>query len=153
LKEIPLTQGKVALVDDGDYNYLNQFKWCVAHWRNGYYAVRKEKSKVVIMHRVIMNAPKNKVIDHIDGNGLNNLKSNLRIVSNRQNLQNRHVNKTSKYPGVSWYKRLNKWHTQIRIKNKQKDLGYFENERKAAKAYERECRELGEELICKTSSK
>ena len=84
MKEIQLTQGKVALVDDEDFEYLKQFKWHVIN-NNGKFYVRKQfllsngKVSKVLMHRFIMKPNKDMVIDHLDGNPLNNQKTNLRI--------------------------------------------------------------------------
>ena len=168
MKEIKLTQGQVALVDDEDYEYINQWKWQAhySHSIKGYYAVRnhyigyfngKEKGKLIRMSRLIMERMVNRelgqkeVVDHINNNPLDNCRSNLRIASRRQTLQNRKCKTSSEYPRVSWHIRANKWLAQIRLNGKLKYLGYFVNEKDAAKAYERACRELvGEELICKT---
>lgn len=160
-KEIELTQNQVALVDNEDYNFLMQRKWQAHKDGNTFYARYnlyigmidgKEKRKTIRMHRLIMAVPKGKIIDHINGNGLDNQKSNLRICSKRQNNQNRvHSIKSSKYPGVSWYNTINKWVARIRINGKAISLGRFTNEKDAAMAYEKACRTLvGEELICKT---
>ncbi len=164
VKEISLTQGQVALVDDEDYNYLNQWKWEARHSRSksNYYAARKKylgkingkyRFVTVRMHRLLMNAPKNKQVDHINHNTLDNRKCNLRIVSPRQNMQNREVKSASRYPGVYWERSHNRWRARIVIDGKPKHLGYFKDECEAAKAYERACRSLGEELVCKMESK
>jgi hypothetical protein len=110
----------------------------------------KQICKQYLIHNIIMNTPSNMVTDHIDGNGLNNTKSNLRICTHRQNLHNIKRKGTSKYPGVSWYKNSNKWRATIRINGKVKHLGLFTDEREAAKSYEKALREkIGVELICK----
>lgn len=158
---IPLTQDQVTIVDTEDYGELIINKWHAQHnaHLDGYYAARreylgeiegKEKWACNLMHRKIMDAPKGKVVDHINHNPLDNRKSNLRIVSTRQNLQNQKRKTTSKYPGVSWAKHAQKWTARINMGEKYQHLGYFEDEREAAKTYERVCRALGEELVCKT---
>ena len=95
MKEIVLTQGKVALVDDEDHEYLNQFKWCAANNGGTFYAIRKAcydgKWITERMHRVLFDIPPGKEIDHIDHNGLNNQRSNLRIVTRQQNKFNASV--------------------------------------------------------------
>lgn len=113
MKEIPLTQGKVALVDDEDYELVNSLKW-YAHLQSGtFYAMRHtprtdtETRKLIGMHKFIIKTPDEFETDHIDGDGLNNQKSNLRVVTTRENQQNQHKEKTSKYPGVSWKKSNN----------------------------------------------
>jgi len=144
MKELPLTQSKFALVDDDDYPYLISFKWYAVRNGNAFYAmasVHSENGKrtTITMHRLIIKSPNGMVIDHIDGNGLNNQKSNLRIVTNRENFQNRHgkKEKTSKYPGVykTKSKTSKKWAAQIQIDGKIKYLGTFEIETDAAQAY------------------
>jgi len=143
MKEINLTQGQVALVDDEDYEELNKYKW-FAHDNYGwtFYARRTGrkadgKRYLIQMHRVILNAPKDMFVDHIDSNGLNNQRSNLRLCTNQQN--NRHArpysNGSSKFKGVCWHKRIKEWQANIRIDGKLKHIGYFKNEKDAALAY------------------
>jgi hypothetical protein len=141
MKEIPLSRGKIALVDDEDYSELAKFKWC-AHPNPSriFYATRNmpngKSRKTIRMHRVILPPPPGKEIDHINGNGLDNRKENLRIVTRRVNQQNQHVKKHSKYPGVTWHKTSKKWLSQIRMPHqKQRYLGMFENELDAATTY------------------
>lgn len=95
MKTIPLTQGKVALVDDEDYEELSRFKWCATKNRRGkFYAVRGGPragggSPTVQMHVVIAGTPAGMDTDHIDGDSLNNQRSNLRICTRAENLSNR----------------------------------------------------------------
>lgn len=153
MKEIPLTQGQVALVDDEDYDYLNQWKWQTHFNGTGYYGkrnIRLESGKRTsfMLHRaIITDVPLGMQVDHIDGNGLNNQRNNLRIVTNRQNQQNLHRDKTSIYPGVCWGKRNNKWVSKIRIGNKVKHLGYFINEKDAFDAYCNALTSINEALV------
>jgi len=79
MKEIQLTQGKIALVDDGDYEKLNQFKWYTIKIRSLFYAARERQNKTILMHRIIINAPERLYTDHINGNPLDNRKINLRL--------------------------------------------------------------------------
>lgn len=146
-REIPLTQGKVALVDDEDYPELSKFKWCAMKRPTGnYYAVRQSpkdpvthKSITIRMHAVIVGTPGGLETDHIDGDGLNNRRCNLRIVTSRQNHQNLHIPKSSKYPGVTWDKRASKWHAQIQVNDKRRHLGYYDDEETAARRYRIAC--------------
>lgn len=138
MKEIPLTQGKVALVDDGDYERLMKHKWCAYHHRKTWYAVRRTPitGKNIPMHRDIMNAPDGVMVDHINGDGLNNQRDNLRPCTNSQNLMNRGLNSrnTTGYKGV----RTNgkKWSAQITYKRKIIYLGTFDTPELAARAYD-----------------
>jgi predicted RNA methylase len=139
MREILLTQGKVALVDDEDHELLKISKWYANKNRHTYYAMRGSLTqtglKTILMHTVIMNPPKGMEIDHINGNGLDNRKENLMVVTCRQNAQNRHMSKHSQYPGVSWDTHANKWRSYITVKGKQRHLGYFIDELEAAKTY------------------
>ncbi len=144
MKLIPLTQGRFVMVDDLDYGYLNQFKW-YAYCQHGiWYAARqvryrpKHKTTQHMHHLVIgvLRLPKmlGLVTDHIDGNGLNNKRNNLRVVSNSKNLSNQDGHRKGTLLGV--HKRscsnLSKpWETRIRVNNKQVILGYFEAKEEA----------------------
>jgi hypothetical protein len=141
IRYIPLTKGKVAIVDAEDYECINSFLWISHHDKNIDYAQRalpKEKGiqKDQKMHHVIMGyPPEGLMIDHINGNGLDNRKSNLRFVTNRQNCMNRHQNTTSRYPGVTWNKRAGKWNAQAQVFGKHKHIGTFRKEEDAYQAY------------------
>ena len=142
MKEIQLTQGKVALVDDDDFEYLNQFKWHVLISRNTFYAIRhlrikKKFVKSILMHRFIMNTDKGLVVDHLNGNTLDNRKSNLRNCTHGENIRNQKlsIKNTSGYKGVSWSTNKKKWFTQIQCENKKIFIGYFINPIDAAKAF------------------
>ena len=151
MKEIPLTQGKIALVDDEDYERVNSHKWYAGRDGRTFYAhrntpIKDGKQITCIMHRFILGLGKGdgKYVDHIDHDGLNNQKSNIRIVTHSQNHMNRISlkNTSSKYKGVCWNKRAKCWHSQIRINSKFIYLGIFEDEKEAAKAYNRKAIEL-----------
>lgn len=139
MKEIQLTQGKVALVDDEDFESVNQFKWYAQNKRGSFYAARKSSETAEIMHRFLLKPPSGMVIDHIDGNSLNNQRKNLRIVTPRQNSLNRRKGKgatTSKFKGVNWDKFRKRWVAQIRVfKKHPKRIGVFLSEIEAALAY------------------
>lgn len=151
MKEIQLSkEGKnrgkyVALVDDEDYEYLNQWRWNVAKYGRWFYAARnivvKEKQFTIRMHCVIMNRM---FIDHIDNNGLNNQKSNLRLCTRSENGMNRskQLNCSSVFKGVYFYKNRNKWLVRIGINKKGTHVGYFDSEIDAAKAYNQKAIEL-----------
>lgn len=138
MKQIKLTQNKLALVDDEDYEYLNQWKW---YYCNGY-AIRtmwlKEKSFKIRMHRVINKTPDDLFTDHINGNKLDNRRINLRSCDKKQNMANsvKQKNRSSKYKGVCFHKRDNKWQAYIFDKHlKLNFIGYFYTEEEAGLAY------------------
>lgn len=141
MKEIQLTQGKVALVDDEDFDYLNQWKWhAYKQHRNNFYARTvicniKERTPI-LMHRLLVKC-EGKIIDHISGDGLDNRKCNIRVCNRAQNAINRriNINNLSGFKGVSWFKPLNKWRAQIQYKVIVYHLGCFEKPIDAARAY------------------
>lgn len=164
MKELKLSSGKVALVDDEDYDYLMQWKWWTYKGTNTLYAKRvyyipggKGKiRKTVFMHRLILGLTDPEVIcDHADRNGLNNQRSNLRVATRSQNRANSKPSKngTSIYLGVMCKKFINKndeirisWFAQIGFNGKTIGLGYFDNETDAAKAYDIKAKELFKEF-------
>jgi hypothetical protein len=132
MKEIPLTQGKVALVDDEDFEWISQWKWCAGYNHKHWYAFRG-RLPTVYMHREIMKTPIDMVTDHIDHNGLNNCKYNMKNCTVSQNSRNS-VSRygESKYKGVYWNKARSKWHARITTDNGRVHLGFFSNEEEAA---------------------
>jgi hypothetical protein len=139
MREIELTKGRVALVDDDDFDRLNQYKWCLGgDSQYTYYARRQSGRENIFMHRVILDAPADLHVDHIDGDGLNNQRSNLRLVTRSQNHQNRRpdTNARSRYKGVSWVSAYSKWRATIKVQGKRYSLGYHANEVDAARAYD-----------------
>lgn len=141
-KLIPLTQGKFAIIDTEDFERVNQYKWQVAKRGRFFYATAylgKRNGKYVrqYMHRFILNALPEQLLDHINYNGLNNRKSNLRFCSKSQNAANSigGKNRKSRYKGVYWQKDRKKWAADIRISNKTIHLGRFKKESEAGYAY------------------
>ena len=141
---IPLTQGKFAIVDAEDYDWLSQYKWYACKCKNTFYALRKMGRATIVMHRQIMHASKGVLCDHKNHNGLYNRKSNLRLCTNAQNSFNRKPKKngTSKYKGVSWHKCNRKWSARISCNGKVYHLGYFDNQMAAAMVYDDKAVEL-----------
>lgn len=138
---IPLTKGQIAIIDLDDYELINKYTWCAKVAGRTYYAMtstynKNYKSIFSSMHRVILNPKKNEVVDHLNGNGLDNRKCNLRICSQQENLFNQQlrVDNTSGYKGVTWDKSNNKWLSQIQINKKNIKLGRFLNIEDAIKA-------------------
>lgn len=148
-KEIPLTQGKVAIVDAADYEWLNQWKWSVSPDGRTFYARRTEtspegKDVPVSMHRLIASAPRGVEVDHKDGNGLNNTRGNLRLATHSQNRHNSTMpsNNTSGFKGVSWHKRHRKWYAHATVNGKSKHIGHYDTPEDAARAYDAVVREI-----------
>lgn len=148
-RRIPLTKGKFAIVDPEDFDRLSIYKWFASKNGSTFYAKRHTrtgehaKTTSVCMHREIMNAPDNLVVDHINYNGLDNRKANLRLATRRQN--SLHVIRTmnpgsSKYKGVSWHTYKKRWGAQITYNGKTTFLGYFKDEIQAAKVYDKAAR-------------
>lgn len=137
LRYIFLTKGKVALVDWEDYEYLAQFKWCYSG--HGYASSSpRRKGRPSTMHRMVVGATQSfQSVDHINGDRLDNRRRNLRICTQVENQQNRHVlncNNTSGYKGVQWYKARSKWTAEIMVRRKKIFLGYHKNLEDAVKA-------------------
>ena len=166
MKEIELTQNQVALVDDEDFERINQHYWC-ARWDKGpksFYAVRNVQIGVdsitgkrirqhINMASMILSTTK--MVDHKNHNTLDNQKQNLRTCTYSENNRNRRKRKgcSSKYKGVYLNRRNNRWYAQIRMRDIfdqsfVKHLGYFEDEEEAAKTYDRAAKEGYGEFAC-----
>ncbi len=146
MKEVPLTRGRVAMVDDADYGWLSQHKWTITISHGSFYAVRKlpraEGRGTVYMHRAILGVPPGKEGHHIDRDGLNNQRGNLRIFSRSANQQAKRLPQgSSQYQGVSWDGEAKKWRARISVNGHAKFLGRFSSEHDAARAYNREALE------------
>jgi hypothetical protein len=144
VKQIQLTKGLVALVDDEDYERLSSFKW-KAHHRYAARNVRRNgKFLTIMMHREILKAPSGMDVDHINGDRLDNRRSNLRLATRSQNTRNRKGNKNSisGYKGVGWHARCRKWQAAIKTDDKQLYLGLFDAPEDAARAYDAAARNL-----------
>lgn len=146
---IPLSQGLFALVDGEDFEELSRFKWYALNNGYTYYAVRHSsqklgKRKLILMHRVVMNAQPREEIDHYGHYGLDNRKDNIRICTRAQNNQNQRPRKntSSQFKGVDWHTKSKKWRVQIKNNNKPIRLGCFDDEIEAAKTYDKKAKEL-----------
>ncbi len=158
MKEIKLTRGLVAFVDDEDYEWLNQWRWHAAKQCTTFYARRNlpykkgEKRTSISMHRAIKKITHNdkRIVDHMDRNGLNNQRSNLRFCTPQQNARNRSTHKNCTYKGVykyidKYFKKTTKewvyyplvYKAKICVMYKQINLGTFKTEREAVMAYNR----------------
>lgn len=134
-KEIPLSQGMFAIVDSLDYSWLNQWKWSAYKDRSCWYAHRQENGKKVRMHRLLLGLKKGELCDHVNGDGLDNRRSNIRKCSISQNNFNRRYtnNRTSKYQGVS--KSSGRFYARIGYKKRVYFLGSFTKEEDAGMVY------------------
>lgn len=143
MRTVEISGGVISIVDDADYGEISKHRWSF----NGRYAVRWESGRYIRMHRQIIGAMDGQIVDHINWDGLDNRKANLRIATHRQNLMN--VGKknkgASKFKGVSWRGDTNgkkRWRATITVNYRQRYLGLFENERDAAIAYNNAAKEL-----------
>jgi len=142
---IPLTQGKYAIVDPDDYFRLSKRKWYAAKGGSTFYAVhsvltRESKRYRLHMHREVLKVSDDMFVDHINGNGLDNRKANLRPATRVQNMRNRKkclVRSRSRYKGLHWDRHFNKWRVRICFNRIKIQLGLFDDEIEAAKAYDR----------------
>jgi len=149
MKQIPLTKGTFAIVDDEDFDFLNQYKWKLS--TKGYAErtvylgspeTNKPKYGAEKMHRVILKVPKGVFTDHINGNRLDNRKENLRKCNNQENCRNTIKKRAaySKYKGVTYCKRDKVWTAQVRINGKHVFRKSFKNEMDAVRAYDDACK-------------
>lgn len=143
MRTIQLTQGQVALVDDADYEWLSQWKWCVSVRRGGkFYAVRRlpnnpdgSKGKIEYMHRAVANCARELFVDHANTNTLDNRRHNLRACTASQNSCNRRVRAACGYKGVSWHNLDMRWKASICVNGEIRSLGYYDSKIAAAISY------------------
>jgi hypothetical protein len=146
MKEIALTQNEVTLVDDEDFEWLNKWKWCLSrHTSRKIKAVVKRArysdgmTRILPLHRLLMGLQygDKQMVDHINGNPLDNRKDNLRVCNKSENGCNRGkpINNTSGYKGVHLHKETGKWRAEIRHKGKRHSLGLHATPELASDAY------------------
>lgn len=138
---VPLTKGHTAIMDAGDVALVSKHSWCAVSAGGGktVYAARgTHDGKTILLHREILGAGSGREVDHINGNGLDNRRSNLRLCSGSQNAMNRQSGwgAHSKFKGVTWHKAGKKWRAYIKVGGKQRHLGCFDREEDAALAYD-----------------
>lgn len=144
-KELVLSQGLVAIVDDWQYERASQWKWHAQRGKGTWYAARSEwhppHKKKIYLHAFLTSAPHGSKVDHIDGNGLNCTDHNLRVCSNAQNMRNRgkNSNNTSGFKGVKHNKgsKQNPWQAEIWVDGECAYLGTYRTAEEAAAAYDR----------------
>ena len=145
-RRIPLTQGLYALVDPDDYASLARHKWHATRGRTTFYAQRKawdpatRKEITIKMHRQILPVGDGLIVDHVNRNGIDNRKANLRSATRSQNACNRARAGRSPghcpYRGVTWHKGMNQWFARIGVDGRTIPLGYFDDPLDAALAYD-----------------
>ena len=146
VREIKLNKGFVAIVDADDYERVSRYKWRVmtADRRRTQYARCKIYGQAVLLHRFIMQARPGQIMDHINRDGLDNRKANLRFVTRSQNAVNvdkrRSANATSSYKGVYWDKSKRKWTSRLMVNGKAL-FRRLPTEEEAARAYDEMARE------------
>lgn len=132
MKKIKLTQGKITVVDDEDFEWLSQYRWCYSHG----YALRATNAGArIYMHREVNKTPEGSETDHINRNKLDNRKVNLRSVTRSQNTVNHtaHKHNITGIKGVVWDRKLRKYRAQIGVDKKRVSLGYFDDIAEALK--------------------
>lgn len=129
MRKLKLTLGKFALVEDEDFEWLNQWKWTAEQKDYTFYARRNSKKKKVYLHRQIIGAKKGEVVDHINRDGLDNRRKNLRIVTPTQNNYNQkiRVDNTSGYKGIWWNRQRQKWVVEIWARKQKYYFGGYKN--------------------------
>jgi len=133
-----LISGKETLIDKKDWNKLSHLTWYA-----GKYVYTQVDKKTMYLHRLILNAPNELEVDHINGNSLDNRTSNLRFATRSLNEANKGkpAHNTSGYKGVSYYKATGKYSAYIEVNQKKKHLGYFKTAEEAAQAYNNAAKE------------
>jgi hypothetical protein len=149
--QIALNEGRIALIDEEDFEKVSRYQWNVVHGRTTFYAYTvTEYRRMVSMHRMILGRTDGRLIDHKNGNGLDNTRQNIRPATASQNQQNakkqRRPNSTSRFKGVRLAKDKKgkkRWQAQIHpVHGKRISLKYHASEEEAARAYDRAAREL-----------
>lgn len=141
-REIPLTKGYVAIIDDEDYERVSAYHWCALVTGDYVYAERGVrvggKTTTVLLHRFILQAPDGSLVDHENRNGLDCRKSNLRLCTKSQNNVNslRRKDNQSGYKGVDWHQGDRIWRARIQLEHRRIELGYFHTAEEAARAYD-----------------
>ena len=148
IRYIPLTRGKHAIVDAADFAALSKYKWYAQATDGGrtFYACRTRRGRAYAMHRQIMKPPKGMVVDHINGNGLDNRRCNLRVCTQLQNSQNSRRRRPGKSRFRGVFPRGDKWEAKVQHNGKDNYLGLFDTEVEAAWARDAKALELAGEF-------
>ncbi len=141
MKKVKLTNGGHTLVNNEDYKLISRYRWLASESQKGRFYVKRTTRPQIYLHRFLLSPPREKFTDHINGNTLDNRRSNLRVVSKYQNTLNKKIHKNNKsgYKGVvriNYTKRVKEWVARITVKGKQIYLGYYRTPEEAALAYD-----------------
>lgn len=146
---LPLTGGYVALIDDEDAPRVLPFRWSPSVRKNGDVYVRRNeyrsgKAHAVYLHRFLVEAGSGQLVDHKNLDPLDNRKANLRLTDKAGNGTNRHkqARGSSRFKGVHYYTARSCWCAEVRYRGKRKHVGYFTDEREAARAYDAAATEM-----------
>jgi len=136
-REIPLTRGLVAIVDESDYDRVSEMRWHASPRGDRWYAMAHTAEGHFYMHRFILKAGNGQEIDHADGDGLNNTRGNIRLCTRKQNSGNqRSRGGRSRFKGVNAIIGYEKWKAEICVDYRNRHLGTFDTEEEAARAYD-----------------
>jgi len=138
-KAIPLRNGVSTSLDDEDYDRAQAFRWHKT--ANGYVAgtvIEQGARKRVYLHRWLLDAQPGQLVDHLDGNPLNNRRANLRLATRSQNQANRRRNRTSRsrYKGVTWHQGQQRWMARLQVNGRRITIGYYADPLQAAYEYD-----------------
>ena len=136
---IPLTQGKNAIVDAADFEWLSQWSWSLQFSGTSYYVKGKVGARIMFMHRLILGSSAGNQVDHRNHDTLDNRRCNLRSVTQSQNQQNSRRQRRTKsgYKGVSWNESCHKWHARIGIAGRTRHVGCSTDIKEAARLYDK----------------
>lgn len=154
--KIDIGRGKYATISAVDFDKVSRFSWCAVPVKNRFYARcywigAGVPGKKLWMHRLVADAPEGKQVDHINGDPLDNRRENLRICSNTENnraKKRKGAGVTSQYRGVSFEDWTKRWKAQLSFGGKNFNLGRFDSQEAAARAYDAKARELFGEFAC-----
>ncbi len=156
VKKLALNKGLMCLLNE-DFVFpepFGKFRWFAVKKDNTFYAAIKYKGKRLYLHHLVLPAKKGFQVDHINRNGLDNRKENLRFATPSQNLCNRdkQSNNKSGFKGVHWNTQKKKWCAEIRFNGKKKHLGFFADPKEASEAYEKSAKETHKEFYYKAAA-